>query len=262
VRIASWNVNSIRARLANLLAWLGEARPDIVLLQETKIVDEGFPREPFEELGYNLALHGQKSYNGVAILSKYPLSDVRRGLDGDEADDQARFIEAWVEAEGQGLRVASLYLPNGNPPDGPKFAYKLAWMERLAGRARAALACEEPMLLGGDYNVIPADDDCADPAAWAGDALARPEARARLRILLNLGLTEAWRVLHDETHVYTYWDYQARAFERDAGVRIDHLLLTPQAADRLVRCDIDRDARAKARASDHAPVWCELSPEP
>lgn len=260
MKIATWNVNSIKARLPHLTAWLEEARPDVALLQELKSVDENFPRLEIEALGYNCAVHGQKTYNGVAILSKFPLADVTAGLPGDDSDDQARYVEAWVDAGGSaGVRVASIYLPNGNPAPGEKYDYKLAWMDRLIAHARDLLAHEEPVVLGGDYNVIPADADCYDPDAWATDALALPETRARFRTLLNLGYTEAFRTLHAETHVYSFWDYQGGAWQKDNGIRIDHLLLSPQAADRLVACEIDKGPRGKPKASDHTPVWCELA---
>ncbi|MGB0572180.1 MAG: exodeoxyribonuclease III [Alphaproteobacteria bacterium] len=259
MKIATWNVNSIKARLPNVLDWLEDATPDIALLQEIKTVDENFPAMEFEERGYNCAIHGQKSYNGVAILSKHPLSDVTTGLPGDKDDDQARYVEAWVEAGDDSVRVASIYLPNGNPVDTDKYPYKLKWMDRLAARALALLHSEEPVVLGGDYNVIPADGDCSDPAAWADDALFKPETRAKFRTILNLGYTEAWRTLHNEAHVYSFWDYQKGAWQKDNGIRIDHLLLSPQAADRLTACEIDKGPRGKEKASDHTPVWCELT---
>ncbi len=259
LKIATWNVNSIKARLPNVLDWLEEAAPDVALLQEIKTVDENFPVMEIEERGYNCAVHGQKSYNGVAILSKHPLSDVTTGLAGDKDDDQARYVEAWVEAGDDSVRVASIYLPNGNPVDTDKYPYKLKWMDRLAARAQTLLHDEEPVVLGGDYNVIPADGDCYDPAAWADDALFKPETRAKFRTILNLGYTEAWRTLHNETHVYSFWDYQKGAWQKDNGIRIDHLLLSPQAADRLTACEIDKGPRGKEKASDHTPVWCELT---
>jgi exodeoxyribonuclease III len=258
MKIATWNVNSIKARLPNVLAWLDAAKPDVLLMQEIKTVDDGFPALEFETRGYNLALHGQRTYNGVAIAAKHRLDDIKRGLPGLD-DPQARYIEAWVDAGDRGVRVASIYLPNGNPLGTEKFAYKLAWMEGLIAHARDLLAFEEPVVLGGDYNVIPEERDCHDPKAWAGDALFQPESRAAFRRLLHLGYTEAFRALSDEPHAYSFWDYQARAFERDAGIRIDHLLLSPQAADRLVACRIDKAPRAEAHASDHVPVWCEVS---
>jgi exodeoxyribonuclease-3 len=257
MKIASWNVNSIKARLANVLAWLDEAGADVVLLQETKTLAEGFPALEFEDRGYNCAVVGQKAYNGVAILSKHPLDDVVEALPG-EADEQARYVEAWIDAGPAGVRVASIYLPNGNPVASDKYPYKLAWMARLRDRAAMLLESEEAVVLGGDYNVIPAPRDVYDPQGWADDALFRPETRRAFRRILNLGYTEAFRALHAESGRYSYWDYKGRAFEADQGLRIDHLLLSPRAADRLAACDIDTAPRARAKASDHAPVWCEL----
>lgn len=259
LKIATWNVNSIKARLPNVLDWLDEAKPDVVLLQEIKVVDENFPAMEIEERGYNCAVHGQKTYNGVAILSKHPLEDVRTGLPGGDGDDHARYIEAWVDAGDAGFRVASIYLPNGNPAPGDKYDYKLAWMDRLATHAKKLLAAEEPVVLAGDYNVIPAEEDCYDPAAWIDDALFLPQTRAKFRTILNLGYTEAWRSLHTESHVYSFWDYQGGAWQKDNGIRIDHLLLSPRAADRLTDCQIDKGPRGREKASDHTPVWCELA---
>ncbi|HTH16027.1 MAG TPA: exodeoxyribonuclease III [Magnetospirillum sp.] len=255
VRIASWNINSIRARLPNVLEWLNDARPDVVLLQEIKCQDDGFPLLEIEASGYRCAVHGQKSYNGVAILSRHPLTEVVRGLPEANGDEQARYIEATV----CGLRVASLYLPNGNPAPGEKFDYKLAWMRRLVTHAQNLLATEVPFVLGGDYNVCPTDDDVYDPVNWQADALCRPESRALYRQLCHLGLTDAFRALHAEAHRYTFWDYQAGAWQRDNGLRIDHLLLSPQTADRLVACDIDKAPRGRDKASDHTPIWVDLA---
>jgi exodeoxyribonuclease-3 len=254
MKIATFNVNSVKARLPRVLEWLRKAAPDVALLQETKCLDENFPSLEIEDLGYNVATHGQKTYNGVAILSRHRIEDVRRGLPGDDGDDQARYIEATIGD----LRVASIYLPNGNPPDSEKYPYKLAWMDRLAVHVRESLLpAEQPFVLGGDFNVIPADLDVYDPEAWASDALFRPETRAKFRVLLHLGLTEAWRALHVESG-YTFWDYQGGRWSRDEGLRIDHLLLSPQAADRLEACEIDRGPRGREKASDHTPVWCEI----
>jgi exodeoxyribonuclease III len=252
--IATWNVNSIKARLPNALAWLKAASPDVALLQELKCIDDNFPRLEIEELGYNIAVHGQKSYNGVAILSKAPLEDVTVGLPGDDSDEQARYLEATTF----GLRVAAIYLPNGNPVKTEKFTYKIAWMDRLIDHARGLLAEERPVVLGGDYNVIPQDEDVYDPRAFATDALTQPESRQRFRSLINLGYTEAFRALHREPHQYSYWDYQGGAWDNDHGLRIDHFLLSPQAADLLEACDIDRGPRGEAKASDHTPVVCRL----
>jgi exodeoxyribonuclease-3 len=255
MKISTFNVNSIKARLPRVLEWLEEAKPDVALLQETKTEDASFPALEIHGLGYQTALHGQKTYNGVAILSRHPIEDVRRGLPGGDGDDHARYIEATVK----GIRVASIYLPNGNPVDSDKFPYKLAWMERLRTHIRRTLLpLEMPLVLGGDYNCCPTDKDVYDPVAWADDALCRPETRAQFRALVNLGLTEAWRALHNEI-AYTFWDYQGGAWQRDLGLRIDHFLLSPQAADRLTACEIDKRQRGKEKASDHTPVSVELS---
>ncbi len=260
MKIATWNVNSVRARLPNILSWLDDETPDVALLQETKTQDDAFPRDAIEDRGYCCTVVGQKSYNGVAILSKYPVDDVRTSLPGDDTDTQARYVEAWIDAPDGGIRAASLYLPNGNPVDSDKFPYKLHWMTRLTDHAASLLEAEEAVVLGGDYNVIPAPEDVYDPAAWADDALFRLETRRRFRSLLHLGYTEAFRSLHREAGRYSFWDYQGRAFESDRGLRIDHILLSPQAADRLAACDIDVKPRGRPKASDHTPVWCELTP--
>ena len=255
--IATFNVNSLRARLPRVLDWLDDAKPDIALLQELKCVDSEFPTLEIKERGYRAAVHGQKSYNGVAILSRHPIEDVRRGLPGDDDDEQARYIEATV----MGVRVASIYLPNGNPvSDEAKYRYKLGWMARLVAHARdTILPTEMPVVLGGDYNCCPTDDDVYDPAGWSDDALCRPETRNRFRQLLNLGLTEAYRALHPgEAHRYSYWDYVKSRWQKDEGLRIDHLLLSSTAADRLEACGIDKAPRAREKPSDHTPVWCRL----
>lgn len=253
MKIATWNVNSIKARLPRVTEWLKEFSPDVVLLQETKTLDENFPAIEIEDLSYNVAVHGQKTYNGVAILSKFPLEDIERGLPGDEADEQARYIEAVTN----GVRVASIYLPNGNPTPGEKFDYKLAWMDRLYAHARGLLDWEETLVLGGDYNVCPTDIDVYDPEAWEDDALCRPESRNKFRAIMNLGLTDALREFHSGP-AFSFWDYQAGAWQKGFGLRIDHLLLSPQAADRLTGADVDRTPRGKEKPSDHTPVWCEL----
>ena len=254
VKIATWNVNSIRARLPRVLEWLEGFRPDVALLQEIKATDQTFPRMEIEDLGYNIEIHGQKNFNGVAILSKSPIEDVIRGLPGNEADEQARYIEGFTA----GVRVASIYLPNGNPAPGEKFDYKIRWMECLCEHMRERLTLDEAIVFGGDYNIVPSDDDVHDPEAWAGDALCRPEARNRYRRMIYLGLTDAFRVIHSEPHQYSFWDYQGGAWQKDIGVRIDHLLLSPQAADLLEDCNIDREPRGRPKASDHTPVWCTL----
>ena len=258
MKIASFNINGIKARIDALPAWLDEAQPDVAILQEIKSVDENFPRELFEERGYQVETHGQKSFNGVAILSKLPLEDVTRGLPGDDADEQARYIEATVIGEHSALRLCGLYLPNGNPAPGPKYDYKLAWMERLKSRAEALLALEEPFLMAGDYNIIPQDEDAKRPEAWREDALALPQSRAAYRRIVNLGLTEAFRVRTQGPGHYTFWDYQAGAWNRDDGIRIDHFLLSPQCADRLTDCQIDKHVRGGDKPSDHVPIWITL----
>jgi exodeoxyribonuclease-3 len=240
MRIATWNVNSIKQRIENLTAWLRERQPDIVCLQETKSQDETFPREPFEALGYNVAVHGQKTFNGVAILSRLPLDEVTPRLPGDPEDDHARFIEAVVSTKTGALRVASIYLPNGNPI-GPKYDYKIKWMKRLSDYSREL--------------------DVHNPELWRGDALFLPETRAKFRALINLGLTDALRANTNAAGIYTFWDYQAGAWQKNNGIRIDHLLLSPQAADRLVTAGVDKHVRAWEKPSDHVPVWIELDLE-
>lgn len=258
MKIASFNINGIKARFEALSAWLEEFKPDVALLQEIKSVDEGFPREHFEDMGYRVETHGQKGFNGVAILSRLPLEDVSRGLPGDETDEQARWIEATVMGDKRAVRVCGLYLPNGNPAPGPKYDYKLAWMARMEAHARGLLAEEAPLVLAGDYNVIPQDIDAARPEVWREDALALPQSRAAFRRLLNLGLTEAVRTRMAQPGLYSFWDYQAGAWEKNNGIRIDHLLLSPQAADLLIDCGIEKDVRGREKPSDHVPVWIEL----
>jgi exodeoxyribonuclease III len=258
MKLATWNVNSINARLETVLGWFREAQPDVACLQEIKCVDEKFPCEPFEALGYNIAICGQKSYNGVALLSKHPLSDVRRGLPGDETDEQARYVEAVVEAPTP-IRVASIYLPNGNPLGTDKFAYKLRWFERLHRHAESLLAYEEPLALAGDYNVIPGEADVWDWTRWTGDALFQPESRGAYRGLQWLGLTDAHAQANGAAHDYTFWDYQAGAWDRNHGIRIDHVLLSPQAADRLAAVEVCRSVRGREKPSDHVPVVAELN---
>ena len=254
MKIASFNINGVKARLPALLDWLRDAHADVVVLQELKATDDQIPRLEIEDMGYNIETHGQKSFNGVAILSKPPLEDVRRGLPGDDADEQAR----WIEATVAGVRVCGLYLPNGNPAPGPKYDYKLAWMDRLQARARALIEIEETAVILGDYNVIPEPRDCWDPRVWARDALFLPESRAAFRRLENLGLTDALRAVDQGPGIYTFWDYQAGAFQKNWGIRIDHVLLTPQAADRLETCGIDAETRSREKPSDHVPIWVTL----
>jgi exodeoxyribonuclease III len=258
VKIATWNVNSVRQRTEHLLRYLRDAKPDVLCLQELKCVEEAFPHMEVEAEGYNAAVHGQKGFNGVAILAKAPV-EVTRGLPGDPEDEQARYLEA-VIPNGEGIvRVASIYLPNGNPPQTEKYSYKLAFMDRLIAHARNLLALEEPLVLAGDYNVIPAPLDAADPAAWEGDALFLPDTRARFRSLLNLGLIDALRATSDDAGLYTFWDYQAGAWQRNKGIRIDHHLLSPRAADRLAEVAIDKEMRGEEKPSDHVPVRIELA---
>ncbi|MDX5358739.1 MAG: exodeoxyribonuclease III [Rhodobacterales bacterium] len=258
MRIYTFNINGIKARFEALTRWLGEERPDVVLLQEIKTVDEGFPRQHFEDMGYRVETHGQKSFNGVAILSRLPLEDVSRGLPGDDADEQARWIEATVMGEARAVKVVGLYLPNGNPAPGPKFDYKLGWMERMRARAAELLKGEEPVVLAGDYNVIPQPEDAAKPEAWVDDALFRPESRAAFRKILALGYYDAFRLKVQGPGQYSFWDYQAGAWERNNGIRIDHLLLSPQAADILEDVGIEKAERGRDKPSDHVPVWVQL----
>ena len=259
MRIATWNVNSIRQRLDHAVAWLKETNPDVACFQEIKCQTEAFPAQPFEELGYNVTVHGQKTFNGVAVLSKRPLEDVTHGLAGDDGDVQARFIEAVVSTATGVMRVCCIYLPNGNPPDTEKYPYKLGFMERLKAFTAERLALEEPLVLAGDFNVIPAAVDAADPAAWTGDALFLPKTRSAFRELIHLGLTDAVRASSDAERLYTFWDYQAGAWQRDNGIRIDHLLLSPQAADKLITVGIDKHVRAWEKPSDHVPVWADFA---
>jgi exodeoxyribonuclease III len=258
MRIATWNINGINARLEVVLTWLKEADPDIVGMQEIKCIDENFPRERFEELGYNVETHGQKCFNGVALLSKFPFDEVRRGLPGDDADEQSRLIEGIFSYEGGVIRVTNIYLPNGNPVDSDKFPYKLAWMDRLETYAQARLAEEEPYVLMGDFNLIPTGHDCHDAKAWWGDALFRPESLEKFRKLVNLGMTDALRAVTDEQG-FTFWDFQAGAWRRNAGIRIDHLLLSPQAADRLQSVSVHKHVRGWDKPSDHVPVVGDFS---
>lgn len=258
MRVATWNINGIKARLDGLLTWLRETRPDCVCLQEIKTVDEGFPRLEIESLGYNVETFGQKGFNGVALLSRTRLEGVVRGLDGDEGDVQSRYIEATVTGERGVVRLCGLYLPNGNPIGTDKFAYKLGWMQRLIARSEALLAEEMPFVLLGDFNVIPEPEDAKSPEAWTGDALFQPESRALFSRLCHLGLTDAIRACHPEPGVYTFWDYQAGAFQKNNGIRIDHLLLSPQLADRLVSAGIDKQTRGWEKPSDHCPAWVDL----
>jgi exodeoxyribonuclease III len=257
LRIATWNVNSVRQRIDILLAYLREVQPDVLCLQELKCLEEAFPRLEVEAAGYNVVVHGQKSYNGVAILSKAPI-ETTVGLPGDESDAQSRYVEAVIACGSNVVRVGCLYLPNGNPFGTEKYTYKLAWMDRLIAHAKTLLAYEERLVLCGDYNVIPDARDVYDPGAWVDDALFAPPTRAKFRELLALGFVDALRATTDADKQYTFWDYQAGAWQRDKGLRIDHLLLSPQAADRLESVTIDRDMRAKDKPSDHVPIRIDL----
>ena len=258
MKIATWNINGIKARIDAATTWLKSAAPDIACLQEIKCADEAFPREAFEDLGYNVAVHGQKGFNGVALLSKLPFDDITPRLAGDPDDVQARYLEACVSLPSGVLRLLNIYLPNGNPPGSEKYVYKLAWMTRLKDRIKALLANEEPMVIAGDFNVIPAPEDVYNPAAWTEDALFRRETRAHFQALVNLGLTDAFRACHDEPHRYTFWDYQAGAWAKGWGMRIDHLALSPEAADRLRGAAVLKYTRSWEKPSDHVPVAVEL----
>ena len=257
MKIATFNINGIKARIEALPRWLADAAPDVVCLQEIKSQDDGFPGQMFRDMGYQVETHGQKGFNGVALLSRLPLTDVVRGLPGDPEDVQARWIEATV-AGNRPVRVCGLYLPNGNPAPGPKYDYKLAWMERMQARVAALLSAEVPLVLAGDYNVIPTAMDAARPDAWVTDALYLPDTRAAYRRLVNLGLSDAFRVREPGAGHYSFWDYQAGAWERNHGIRIDHLLLSPQAADLLSEARIDKAVRGGDKPSDHVPVWVTL----
>ena len=262
MRIATWNVNSVRQRLDSVVAWLGERQPDVVCLQEVKCETNAFPREPFEALGYNVAVHGQKTFNGVALLSKYKFDEVAPGLMGDEADVQARFLEACISTKTGSMRVISLYLPNGNPAASEKYTYKLGWMDRLIAFSLERLKLEEPVLLCGDFNVIPAPIDAKRPQAWVNDALFLPATREKYRSLIDLGLSDALRTVSDAGDLYTFWDYTAGAWQKNDGIRIDHILMSPQATDRLITAGVDKHVRGWEKPSDHVPVYVDLDIEP
>lgn len=257
--IATWNVNSLKARLTHVLDWLGEAKPDIVLLQELKLETDRFPAAEIEAAGYHAVAHGQKTYNGVAILARAPIRDVTRGLPGFD-DDQARWIEGTVALGDRDIRVASLYLPNGQSVTSEKFPYKLRFLDAFEAHARTMLAdATRPAVIGGDFNIAPEAVDLYDPKGWAGDVLFHPEERRRYRAVLHQGWTDAFRALHAEAGRYSWWDYRAGMWQKDHGLRIDHLLLSPEAADRLEASDIDRSPRGREKASDHTPVWARLA---
>jgi len=258
MKIATYNVNGIGARLPRLLEWLAESSPDVACLQELKTPDATFPVDAIREAGYGAIWHGQKSFNGVAILTKgsEPV-ERRRGLPGDPDDSHSRYIEAEVN----GIVIGCIYLPNGNPQPGPKFDYKLKWFDRLIAHSAELLKEGRPTVLCGDYNVIPTDEvaDIYSPASWKKDALTQPESRAAYFHMLEQGWTDSIRTLHPDKPMYTFWDYMRQRWQRNAGFRIDHLLLTPDLAKRLKAADVDRDARGKEKASDHAPVWVQLA---
>lgn len=259
MKIATWNVNSLNSRLDHLIQWLDQAAPDVVLLQELKCVEEKFPFLEIEAAGYKAEMVGQKTYNGVAILSKSPIEVTERRLPGEDEDEQARYIEGIVPCEGGDVRVGCIYLPNGNPAPGDKYDYKIRWMRRLYAHAHELLKTEDAFVLGGDYNVIPEPIDVHDPSKWTRDALFLPESRNALRYIVNLGLTDAYRAFNQGGGQFSWWDYRSGSWDRDEGCRIDHLLLSPQAADRLVASGIDKTPRGWQKPSDHTPVWCELS---
>ena len=258
MKIASFNINGIKARTPALIHWLKESKPDVALLQEIKSIDEAFPTETFEDLGYNVETHGQKSFNGVAILSKYPLREITRGLPGDKSDEQARWIEGTICASSE-IKICCLYLPNGNPLPGSKYDYKLAWMDRLYLRAQELLRSEQTSLMAGDFNIIPQIEDAATPEVWKNDALFKLESRAKFRKILNLGFLDAFRACNDGPGHYSFWDYQAGAWDRNDGIRIDHFLLSPHCADLLNDCKIDSNIRAREKPSDHVPIWIKLN---
>jgi exodeoxyribonuclease-3 len=255
MRIATWNVNSVRARLPNIVAWLSEAKPDVLLMQEIKCETDAFPALEFNAAGYGVHALGQKSYNGIALASLHKIEDVQEGLPNFKDDAQARYLEATIK----GVSVASLYLPNGNPIGTDKYAYKLDWMKRLKRRAAELLRDEKSVILGGDFNVIPDEMDVYDPKGWEEDALYAPQTRAAFRDILSLGYTEIFRALHPDERAYSFWDYQGAAWHQDKGLRIDHFLLSPEAVDRAKDCFIDKSPRGKDKASDHTPVILDIS---
>ncbi len=263
MKIATWNINGIKARHDVLIRWLKEARPDIACLQEIKSIDENFPGNAIEALGYNVETHGQKGFNGVALLSRRPFDEINRGLpmlnDDDAPDEQARFIEGTVSTAGGVITVVSLYLPNGNPVHTEKFPYKLSWMDRLIEWTKVKLETEEPFILAGDYNVILEPKDCHDPAVWEGDALYHAESKSRYRQLLNLGMVDAMRSSTDDAGIYTFWDYQAGAWNKNHGIHIDHLLMSPEAARLLTGIEVDTYVRDWEKPSDHVPVWIDYA---
>ena len=256
MKIATYNINGVNGHLPVLLRWLEESKPDVACLQELKAPQEKFPLEAIQDAGYNAIGHGQKSWNGVAILSRHhEISEIRRTLPGDPEDMHSRYIEAVIN----NITVGCLYLPNGNPAPGPKFDYKLSWLERFTRYANELLAAGNPVVLTGDYNIIPEDRDVYKPERWVEDALFRPEVRAAFKVWMEQGWTDAMRKLYPEEKIYTYWDYFRNAYGRDAGMRIDHFLLSPNLSGRLTGAGVNREVRGWEKTSDHAPVWIELS---
>ena len=254
MKIASWNVNSVRARLTNIISWLEQTKPDVVLLQEIKCQTPDFPVFEFQSLGYECHVVGQKSYNGVALLSLHKVTNLITELPGDSADEQARYVQGTIK----GVDIAGLYLPNGNPVTTEKFTYKLSWMDRLYAHIQDHLKTERPFILGGDYNVIPTEDDVYDIKGWEKDALHHPQTLAAYRRIIHLGMTEAFRTLHPNKIDYSFWDYQDGAWQRNLGLRIDHFLLSPEAADKIENCEIDREPRGQEKASDHTPIILKI----
>jgi len=254
MKIASWNVNSVNARIPNIKKWLESTNPDVLLLQELKCTDDNFPYFEFEALGYKCAVNGQKSWNGVAILSKHPIEDIRKGLDDNNSDEQARYIEATIK----GIRIASLYVPNGNPIDSDKFPYKLKWFDKLYTHAQELLATNMPIIFGGDFNIIKEEKDAWDISVWEDDALYKIESRKKFRSILSLGYTDAFRINNTQSREYSFWDYQAGAWAKNNGIRIDYFLTSPLATDMITKCEIDKNPRAEDKASDHTPIVLEI----
>lgn len=253
MKIVSWNINSLKARKQHVLDYLADNAPDVLMVQELKGMD--FPEDDFTAAGFQSVAVPQKAYNGVAVFAKSPIEVIHDKLPGNDHDEQSRYLECRIN----GLRMINIYAPNGNPAPGDKFDYKLAWLERLFTRLKELRASGEDFLIAGDFNIIPDEQDCYSPKAWEGDALFRPESRAFYRAFIYLGLTDAFRALHTDGGHYTFWDYQAGRWQKDEGIRIDHILLSPRLTDRLQRCEIDRNPRGLDKPSDHTPIWCELS---
>jgi exodeoxyribonuclease-3 len=258
MKIATYNVNSVRARLPNVLEWLQESKPDVVCLQEIKCVDEQFPYMEIEDAGYNVAVYGQKTYNGVAILSRYPIDETIKDLPGDDSDEQARYIECVISADGEVYRVISVYVPNGGEPNGERWGYKMKFFDRLKTHAEELLSYDEKLIIAGDYNVAPEDIDVFSPETLRGTTCFHPDEQEKYRAIENLGLTDVWRAKNPDVQAFSWWDYRAGGWQNNKGMRIDHLMLSPQAADVVSEVGIDDETRGKTKASDHAPVWCKL----